>query len=317
MAKSGIQNTSRSSLSARKEFLRKARRDKYLLILVFPAILYFIVFHYVPMYGLLVAFKRFNMGLGILRSPWAGLTYFKQFFNSYYFPRLVRNTILLSSYNLIFSFTIPIFFALLLNEVRHNKFKRFAQTASYLPHFVSLVVVVGIMMNMFNGENGLINIALEKLGFNKIPFFSRATYFRPLYVGSELWQHVGWNSIIYLAAISGIDPQIYEAAKVDGIGRWTAMYHITFKSILPTIIIIFILNVGNIMNLGFEKIILMYNPATYETADVLSTYVYRRGIVNAEYSFGAVVGLFNSVINLVLLLTVNTITKKLGDMSLF
>lgn len=292
-------------------------RDRYLWLLAAPAVVYYFLFHYLPMYGLLIAFKDFSPFLGILGSPWAGLVWFEQFFTSIHFVRTVRNTLLLNFYGFFFNFTVPIIFALLLNEVHHSLFRRWVQTISYVPHFVSIVVVVGLINAMFNSENGLVNTVLGRLGMQPVPFLILPGWFRPLYIGSDIWQHFGWRAIIYLAALTAIDQEQYDAAWVDGANRWQQLRFITLPGIAPTIIILMILYVGQMMSVGFEKILLMYGPGTYETADVISTFVYRRGITGGDYSFAAAAGLFNSVINLSLILLVNRLSKQLTGTSLW
>lgn len=301
----------------RKDIWRNIRRDKYLIIMIAPVIIYYIVFHYGPMYGAIIAFKDYNPGVGIFNSPWVGFKWFKQFFESFYFWRLIRNAVLLSTYGIIFGFPVPILFALLLNEAKDGFFKRSVQTVSYLPHFISLVVVVGMMVNFLSPVDGIVNMFLKNLGKEPINFMGDPRWFRFLYISSGIWQGFGWSSIVYLAAISAIDPTLYDAAKVDGANRWQQMINITIPGIMPTIIILLILNIGNILSVGFEKIILMYQPMTYEVADVISTYVYRRGILGGDYSFSAAVGLFNSIINFTLLIIVNRISKKITEISLW
>ncbi|MDE0227565.1 MAG: ABC transporter permease subunit, partial [Spirochaetaceae bacterium] len=262
-------------------------QDRYLWLLAVPAVVYYILFHYLPMYGLLIAFKDFSPFLGILRSPWVGFVWFEQFFTSIHFVRTVRNTLLLNFYGFFFNFTVPIIFALLLNEVHNSLFRRWVQTISYIPHFVSIVVVVGLINAMFNTENGLVNTVMARLGMETVPFLILPGWFRPLYIGSDIWQHFGWRAIIYLAALTAIDQEQYDAAWVDGANRWQQLRFITLPGIAPTIIILMILYVGQMMSVGFEKILLMYGPGTYETADVISTFVYRRGIAGGDYSFAA------------------------------
>ena len=292
-------------------------QDRYLWLLAVPAIVYYILFHYLPMYGLLIAFKDFSPFLGILRSPWVGFVWFEQFFTSIHFVRTVRNTLLLNFYGFFFNFTVPIIFALLLNEVHNSLFRRWVQTISYIPHFVSIVVVVGLINAMFNTENGLVNTVMGRLGMEPVPFLILPGWFRPLYIGSDIWQHFGWRAIIYLAALTAIDQEQYDAAWVDGANRWQQLRFITLPGIAPTIIILMILYVGQMMSVGFEKILLMYGPGTYETADVISTFVYRRGIAGGDYSFAAAAGLFNSVINLVLILMVNRMSRQFTGTSLW
>ncbi|HHY82945.1 MAG TPA: sugar ABC transporter permease [Clostridiales bacterium] len=292
-------------------------RDRYLILLVAPVVIYYFVFHYIPMYGAVIAFKDFSAGQTIWGSEWAGLKWFQEFFRSVYFGRLISNTLILSSLSLVFSFPVSIIFALLLNEIRRKALKRVIQTVSYLPHFISLVVMVGMMSNFLSPSDGVVNQILKNFGMQPIDFMGESAWFRPLYIGSGIWQSFGWNSIIYMAALIAIDPNLYEAARIDGCSRWQEMLHITIPGLMPTAVMLLILALGNLMNVGFEKIILMYSPATYDVADVISTYVYRRGILSAQYSFGAAVGLFNSVINFILLLSINKISKLYTQISLW
>jgi len=269
------------------------------------------------MFGIYFAFTDFRPGQ-LFNSRWVGLRWFEDFFNSIYFTRIVSNTVILSSLTLIFSFPFPIIFALLLNEVRqkHMGLKRVVQTISYLPHFISVVVIVGMLVNFFS-PNGIVNMILAGFGINFINFMGRPEWFRPLYIGSQIWSSFGWDSIIYIAAITAIDPQLYESAAIDGANRLQMALKITLPGISTTIIILLILNMGRLMSVGFEKIILMYNPSIYETADVISTFVYRRGIVEGRYAFGISVDLFNSVINFILVFTANKISKKISSISLW
>lgn len=298
--------------TAAKDF----RKHKMIYLLLLPVIAYYLVFHYGPMYGVQIAFKDFSPSLGIARSPWVGLQFFNDFFNSYYFTRVLRNTLLISLYSIVFGFPASIILALLLNELRSRLFKRTVQSITYLPHFISLVVVVGMMVNFLSAD-GLVNQLLASLGLESHLFLQDPRWFRFLYVSSGIWQEIGWGSIIYLAAMAGIDPTLYEAAKVDGAGRFKQVLHITIPGIMPTIAILFILRMGSVMLVGDEKILLMYNPMTYETADVIGTYVYRKGILEMSYSFSTAVGLFNAVINFAFLLVTNRISKRLGGARLF
>ncbi|MDD3336922.1 MAG: ABC transporter permease subunit [Eubacteriales bacterium] len=293
-------------------------KDKHLLLIILPTVLFYLLFCYWPMYGVVIAFKDFNISLGILGSDWANplFKHFSSMVNSYYFPRLLRNTLIISVEQLLFNFPLPIIFALLLNEVRSKRLKLVAQTCSYLPHFISMVVVVGIMMDLLSTD-GLVNQLVVRMGGAAIPFFNEPDYFRTLYVGSGVWQEFGWNSIIYLAAIAAVDTQQYEASIVDGAGRWKQLWYITLPSIAPTIITLLIINMGWMLNIGYEKIILMYNRATYETADVFSSYVYRKGLLDAQYSFAGAVGLANSAVNIFILLLTNAISKRTCDISIF
>jgi putative aldouronate transport system permease protein len=293
---------------------RDLRRNKHVYLMLLPVLLYYLIFHYGPMYGAVIAFEDFNPVRGVFGSKWVGLQNFQDFFSSVYFGRLIFNTVAISVLDLIFGFPAPIILALLINELRWNPFKRLVQTVTYLPHFISVVVVVGMLVDFF-ARDGLVN----QLMFTSDPvaYLQSPEWFRQLFVGSGIWQHVGWGSIVYLAAIATIDPQLYDAAKVDGADRFRQMWHITIPGILPTIVILLILRMGMMMSVGYEKIILMYNPLTYETADVISTYVFRRGILQADFSFSAAVGLFNSVINFALLIAANRISRRLTEHSLW
>ena len=295
----------------RKAFWKSLRRDRQLVFMLIPVVIFFAVFSYYPLYGILIAFKDYSISRGILGSPWAGLRYFRQFFSSPYFGRLLRNTVLISVYSLLWGFPIPILFALLLNEFKDGKFKRVIQTVSYLPHFISLVVICGILIDIFSPQGGVVNSLLYSLTGKRINFFGEPEWFRTMYVGSGVWQEFGWNSIIYLAAITGINPDLYEAARIDGAGRLRQIWHVTLPGIKPTILTLLILNLGNIMSEGYEKIILLYSPTTYETADVISTYVYRTGLLSQQYSYAGAVGLFNSAINIAILVLCNFAGKKL------
>lgn len=284
--------------------------------MLLPVVLYYLVFYYAPMYGVIIAFKDFTPSQGIWASPWVGLNWFKDFFNSFYSWRIIRNTFLINFYDVLFGFPAPIILALFLNELTSEKFKRWAQTVSYMPHFISVVVTVGLVLN-FTAQDGLFNSLITMFGGTPIPFMTDPRWFRTIYVGSGIWQSLGWGSIIYLAALTNIDPTLYEAATVDGAGRWNRLFHITLPGIAPVIIIMLILRVGTMMAIGYEKIILMYNPMLYETADVISTFVYRKGLLQMNYSFSAAVDLFNSLINFILLVSVNQISKKLQSTSLW
>ncbi|MFU0799299.1 MAG: ABC transporter permease subunit [Xylanivirga thermophila] len=296
----------------KKDFIK----NRYVYIMALPILAYYIIFCYIPMYGVTIAFKDFSIKLGILKSPWAGFKYFKDFFNSYYCLRVIKNTLLLNLYDLLWGFPAPIILALLLNELRNQKFKRCVQTVTYLPHFVSMVVICGIIIE-FVSTDGLINVLLSYLGIEPSNMLTRPELFRTIYISSGIWQGIGWGSIIYLASLTGIDPALYEAATIDGAGRWKQTLHVTLPGIAPTIIILLILRLGSMMSVGFEKILLLYNPMTYETADVISTYVYRKGLLDFDYSYSAAVGLFNSIINFLLLIIANTLSRKLTEESLW
>lgn len=302
-------------------FLRRLRKDfkrywgAYLLVL--PIVLYYIVFYYIPMGGITLAFKRYSPAAGIWGSEWVGLEYFKQFFGSIYFGRVLKNTIVINIVTLMLGFPAPIVLALLLNEVKNQKFKKVVQTISYLPHFISLVILCG-MIKLFVSDKGIVTQLLVQLfNFPELSLLSRKEYFVPVYAISNVWQGVGWGSILYLAALSGINHELYDAASIDGAGRWKQTLHVTLPGIAPTIITMLILRVGSMMSLGHEKIILLYNESIYETADVISSYVYRKGLLEAQWSFSTAVGLFNSVINFVLVMITNKISKKVADVGLW
>ena len=309
------------TLVNRLGFAERARQDWKrhweIYLIALPVLLYYFMFCYVPMYGAVIAFKQYSPGLGILRSPWVGLENFRDFFSSYYFWRILKNTVVISFSNLLFGFPAPIILALLLNEVKVKWFKRSVQTISYLPHFISLVVVCGLIKT-FLGGNGIINqLLFSFFGIEKTNLLNNASAFVPIYVLSGIWQEIGWGSIIYLAALSGIDPSYYEAAVIDGASRWQKMWNITIPCILPTIIIMLILKIGGLMNLGHEKIILLYNDLTYDTADTISTFVYRKGLQEYDWSYSTAVGLFNSIINFILLISSNYVSRKCNDTSIW
>ncbi|MBU7317021.1 ABC transporter permease [Paenibacillus oleatilyticus] len=301
---------------ARIGLLIDIRKNKLLYVMLLPVLLFYVIFHYAPMYGAVIAFKDFSPRLGIGDSPWIGFEHFKTFFTGAYFWRTIKNTLLISFYELLFGFPAPIVLALLLNEVRHTLFKRTVQTVTYLPHFISLVVICGIVKD-FTSADGVINDILVYMGGERLSLLLEPDMFRSIYVSSGIWQHIGWGTIIFLAALTGIDPEQYEAARMDGAGRWKQMLHVTIPGLMPTIVILLILSIGRLMNVGFEKIILLYNPGTYETADVISSYVYRVGLQDFNYSFSSAVGLFNSAINFMLVIFSNWLSRKLNNTSLW
>ena len=291
------------------------RRDWQLYLLLLPVVLYFIVFSYLPMYGIQIAFKNFSPRLGFLDSPWVGLDHFSRFFHSFYFKEVLGNTITISLYSLILGFPAPIILALMLNEIRSGKFKKTVQTVTYAPHFISMVVMCGMIFLFLSPQNGIINKVIEAFGGEAIYFMGEPRYFKTIYVLSGIWQNTGWNSVIYMAALSGIDPAIHEAAEIDGAGRLRRIWHINIPGILPTIIILLIMNCGTIMSVGFEKVFLLQNDLNRSASDVISTLVYRQGLILSDYSFSTAVGLFNSIVNFMLLVGVNTIARKVGDVS--
>jgi putative aldouronate transport system permease protein len=285
--------------------------------MITPVVVYFLLFSYLPMYGVIIAFKDYSVGLGIMGSPWVGLTYFRQFFDSMFFTRLLTNTITISVYSLLWGFPVPIIFALILNEFRDGLFKRSIQTFTYFPHFISLTVICGMLIDFLSPSGGIVNQLIRFFGGSPINFLGQPQWFRTVFIGSGIWQGFGFGSIIYIAAISGINSELYEAARIDGAGRFRQMWHVTLPGIRPTILTLLILNIGNIMSVGFERIILLYSPSTYATADVISTYVYRIGLLSAQYSYAGAIGLFNSVINVIILVSVNYLSKKFFEVGLW
>ncbi|MBR1711382.1 MAG: sugar ABC transporter permease [Clostridia bacterium] len=291
-------------------------RNRSLYPLVLPVLAFYILFCYRPMYGAIIAFQDYTPRLGVAGSDWVGLYNFQRFFSDIYFPRLIRNTLLLSAYDVIFGFPAPILLALLINEVRHKAFKNAVQTITYLPHFISLIVVCG-MLTDFSMSTGLFNDIIVFFGGQRSPLLQNPRLYRTIYILSGIWQQVGWGSIIYLSALSGVDSQLYEAAEIDGAGKWKQLLHVTLPGIAPTIIIMLILKIGRMMSMGYEKTILLYNSATYETADIISSYIYRIGLGNLDWSYSTAIGLFNSVINLLLLLFANRLSRKFSETSLW
>jgi putative aldouronate transport system permease protein len=292
------------------------RRNYAIYLLFVPVLAYYIIFHYAPIYGLVLAFKDYLPSRGIFGSAWVGLENFQRFFNSVYFVRTLRNTLLISVYEIIFGFPAPILFALLLNEIHSTLFKRTIQTVTYLPHFISTMVICGMILD-FSLQKGLFNDAVAFFGGSRTDLLMRTEMFRPIYIASGIWQGLGWGSIVYLAALTSIDQELYEAAYIDGATRFQQAINITLPCLLPTITILFILKIGGLMSVGFEKVFLLYNPTIYEVADVISTFNYRKGLVEFDYSFSTAVGFFNSAINILLLVTANTISKKVNETSLW
>ncbi len=295
--------------------------NRYLFLMFLPGLAYFIIFHYIPMFGIFIAFKNYSPFLGVFKSPWVGLDKFRSFFESPYAWRVIRNTLLLNTYALVFRFPAPIMLALLLNEVRSDAYKRTIQTVTYFPYFVSTVIIAGLVMQLLS-STGVVNTVLKRLfDTSTIKFLEQPRLFRPIYISTTIWQGMGFGAIIYLAAIAGIDPNLYEAATIDGAGRWKRMWYVTIPGILPTTIILFLLNLGQLLNVGIELVLLLYNPLTYETADVIDTFVYRRGLAGVggpvDMSLGAAVGLFKSLIGLLLIVTANKVARTVGETSLW
>lgn len=295
---------------------RKWVSDVELYIMLIPGVVFAFLFCYMPIYGITLAFREYNFVGHYLGGKWVGMKYLRQFFEDPYFFRLIRNTFMLNFLDLIFGFPLPIIFALMLNELQSRKFKKIAQSCSFLPYFISNVVVVGMVMKIFS-SNGLVNNTLVALGFSAKQFFSDPKYFRGLYVGSEIWQNLGYSAVIYISALTAIAPELYEAAIIDGANRLQKIVHITIPGIMPTICVLLILQVGRMMSVGPEKVLLMYNPSIYETADIISTYVYRRGLIGFDYSFSTAVGLFNSVCNFILLIAANYGSRRISEYGLW
>jgi len=299
-----------------KSFFRKCVKQRYLLLMVLPGVVIIFLFNYLPMYGLIIAFKDYNIGKGIMGSPWVGLRWFKTFFSNPMAVRLIRNTFLLGFYYLLWSFPAPIILSILLNEVKSTRFKRIAQNILYLPHFISVVIMIGLLKELCSMD-GIFNTIRVALSQERVNFFAKPEYFRSLFIGSGIWQHLGWGTIIYLAALSGIDVEMYEAAYIDGANRWHRIIYITLPALQSTIVTLFILNVGRILSLDYQKVLLMYNPQTYSTADIIGTYTYREGLQNARYSYSAAVGLFMSVISFIFVLITNKLSKITTESSLW
>lgn len=299
-----------------RRLLDNMRSHPWLYLMILPAIAYFAIFHYAPMYGVIIAFQDYKPLKGISGSAWVGFKHFQTFVQGPFFWRLVRNTLSINIGMLVFGFPLPIIFALMLNEVRSTAFRKVVQTVTYMPHFVSSVVVCGLMV-IFCRSDGLLTNVLTFFGLPKTNLLTVESYFQPLYIGMNIWQELGWDSIIYFAALTSVDAALYEAARVDGAGRWRQMWHITLPGISSTIVILLILRIGNLMSLGWDRIILMYNDMVMETADVISTFVYRTGLVQVQYSYATAVGLLNSIINVILLVSANAVSRKISDSSLW
>lgn len=302
--------------AARARTWKQIKKNKAIYLMILPVIIYYILFHYKPMYGVIIAFMDYSPRKGVLGSEWVGLEHFMDFFGGYYFWRLLRNTLKLSFATLLIGFPVPIVLALLINELNNKKFSKMVQTITYMPHFVSMVVLCS-MIRQFIGSNGFITHFFTLFGYSGDNMLSHGEFWIPMYVISNIWAGAGWGSIVYLAALTSIDSQLYDAAKVDGANRWKQTVHVTFPSILPTIVIMLIMRVGQIMGVGSEKTILLYNEGIYEEADIISSYVYRLGLISREFSFSTAVGLFNSVVNFILVIIANKISKKTTETSLW
>jgi len=300
-----------------KKFIKHIKDYYQLYILVLPAVIIIFLFNYIPMYGVQIAFREFDPSKGFIGGEFVGLKYFIKFIKSFQFADLIKNTFFLSLYTIVAGFPVPIILALVINQIKNAKVKKVVQTVSYMPHFISVIVLVGMLSIFLSPSSGIIGHLYTALGLKPVNFMGVPKYFRSIYVLSDIWQHSGWNSIIYIAALSAVDPSLYEAAEVDGANRWQKLIMIDIPSLVPTIIILLILNSGNIMNVGFEKVYLMQNSMNLPVSEVISTYVYKIGIMSNQISYSSAIGLFNTLINFVFLVTVNFISKKTSDISLW
>ncbi len=301
----------------RQRIGRHLRREWQIYAMLLPTVIWLLLFLYKPMWGLQIAFKDYSVFRGIADSPWIGLDHFETLFSNDQFFRAIRNTVMISLYSLLFGFPVPIILALMFNEVLNQTYKKTAQTIVYLPHFISSVIIAGIVITAFSPSSGIVNSILEWLGLEPIYFLTRSEWFRPIFIGTTIWQEAGFQSIVYLAAIAGVSPTLYESAVVDGANRWQMMWKITLPSILPTIIIMLIIRIGSMLEISFEMIILLYQPATYETADVINTYIYRQGLQGGQYDLAAAAGLFNAVVAFVLVISANAISRRYSRTSLW
>ncbi len=303
-------------MPSKSHTLQRIKRSRYLYLILLLPFAYYVLFHYLPIYGVIVAFKDYNIVKGIMKSPWVGLKWFAKFVSEPYFWKVLRNTFLMSIYNILWGFPVPILLAVMLNELGNEKFKRIIQSITYLPHFISTVVVCGMLVNLLSSE-GLFNQILGSFGAEPRQFLMLPGYFRTIYVSSGVWQTAGWTSIIYLAALTGIDPEILDAATIDGASRTQRIRHVTIPAITPVISTMLIMNLGRMLNLGYEKVLLLYNGSTYETADIISTYVYRRGILGNSFSYATAVGLFQSVIGVIILVAANRVSRRISETGLW
>lgn len=302
-------------LTVRSPWLKKLLRYRFYYLLALPGLIYLLVFKYTPMFGLVIAFKDYDpySGVaGIFSAPWVGLANFEKFFDSYYFGRIMSNTLIISLLKLLIGFPAPILFALMLNEVQGRRFKKVVQTISYIPHFISWVIVAALLQTLLTTDNGLVNVMLNRLGLRSISFMTSPKYFRSILVISDVWKSIGFGSIVYLAAIAGVDPSQYEAAAIDGAGRFKRIWYITLPSISSVVVIMLIFRVGGLLDAGFEQIFLTYSPSVYKVADIIDTFVYRVGLVEHDYSYSVAVSFFKSVVAAVLLLTTNFISKRIS-----
>lgn len=298
-------------------FISKINRHRGLYLMLLPGLAYFIIFRYVPMWGAVIAFQNYQPFLDISGSSWVGFAHFKSFFSNPEFLILLRNTLMITAYNLVFFFPMPIIMALLLNELKSPLYKKVVQTAVYVPYFISIVIVVSITYVFFTTEGGMFNEFLLSIGAEKIAFLEEPEWFRPMIVGQIIWKDTGWGTIIFLAALAGVDPQLYEAATVDGAGRFRQLWHITLPAIRSTIIILLILRMGSVLDTGFEQILLMVNPMNRSVGEVFDTFVYRIGILGGAFSYSTAVGLFKALVGIVMIWTANSLARKASETSLF
>jgi putative aldouronate transport system permease protein len=312
----GIRPLHRRTQLLQRSLWKRIVIHKAYYILMFPGLLFYLVFHYIPMLGVTIAFKDITPfgGLqGILDSPWVGFKHFLQFFKSYYFWDIMANTVLISMYKLFFSFPAPIVLALLINEIHQVWFKRWIQTIAYLPHFISMVVLSGLVIMVLNSDSGVLNQVISYFGGEKRNFLGTPDYFRTILIATDVWHSAGWGTILYLAAMTGIDPQLYEAAKMDGASKWQQIRHITIPGIMFVIVILLILNIGKFLDAGFELILLIYSPSVYKVGDIIDTYVYREGLIKLQYSFSSAVGLFKNVVGMLLILGTNYLARRFNQ----
>lgn len=315
--KGDMGNIPRKKTTKKPTVLNTFKRDYQLWIMILPALAVIIIFNYIPMYGIQLAFREFDFNKGLTGGEWVGLKYFEQFINNYMFKDLMVNTVTISLATIILGFPAPIIMALIINQVVWKRWKKTLQTTVYLPHFISMVVMVGILNVLLSPETGVVGYLMKSLGLEDINLLASEKTFVPVYVLSDIWQHAGWNSIVYLAALSSVDPQLYDSAKIDGASKWQIIKHIELPALVPTMIILFILSMGNILNTGFEKIYLMQNPLNLPVSEVIATYVYKIGIISNQFSYAAAIGLFNTIINFAFLVAMNFIAKRFSNISLW
>ncbi len=306
----------KNAVSKKGNIWHRVYSDRALYLLLLPSFIIMFIFTYLPMYGVVIAFKDFTPAKGIMGSSWAGLKYFKQYFNSFQFWPTIKNTLILSIYSIVVTFPLPIVLALICNQMRTGKFKKIFQVSTYLPHFISTVVMCGMIILFLSPSSGVIAKLLSLIGIQMPNVMGSAGAFPSVYVWTEVWQHLGWDSILYIAALAAIDPSLYEAATMDGASKWQKMLKIDIPLLMPTATVMFILRMGSVMNVGFEKVYLLQNNLNTASSEIISTYVYKMGLVSSQYSLSSAIGLFNNLINLVLLVTVNYISKKMSDTSL-